>query len=76
MWLTGTKFVLPTHPKWIALLICVGIFGLAGQVRLLRTSPKRDPLGSPCLFADPMYESTYWHLTDLVGDGSAAREGW
>nr|CDI56356.1 duf6-domain-containing protein [Melanopsichium pennsylvanicum 4] len=32
MYFTGTKFVLPTHPKWIVLLICVGIFGLAAQV--------------------------------------------
>lgn len=30
---TGTKFVLPKSPKWCALLVCVGVFGLAAQVR-------------------------------------------
>ncbi|KAJ1034986.1 hypothetical protein NDA18_000591 [Ustilago nuda] len=34
MWFTGTQFVLPTQPKWIALLVCVGIFGLAAQILL------------------------------------------
>ena len=35
MWFTDTKFVLPTQPKWISLLVCVGIFGLAAQVSSL-----------------------------------------
>lgn len=33
---TGTKFVLPKSPKWCALLVCVGVFGLAAQVRSCR----------------------------------------
>lgn len=44
MWFTGTKFVLPTHPKWIALLVCVGIFGLAAQI-LLAMGLQREKAG-------------------------------
>lgn len=44
MWFTGTKFVLPTQPKWIALLVCVGIFGLAAQI-LLAMGLQREKAG-------------------------------
>ncbi|SPO32169.1 uncharacterized protein UTRI_02726 [Ustilago trichophora] len=44
MWFTGTKFVLPTHPKWIVLLVCVGIFGLAAQI-LLAMGLQREKAG-------------------------------
>lgn len=44
MWFTGTQFVLPTHPKWIALVVCVGIFGLAAQI-LLAMGLQREKAG-------------------------------
>lgn len=44
MWFTGTEFVLPTQPKWIALLVCVGIFGLAAQI-LLAMGLQREKAG-------------------------------
>lgn len=44
MWITGTKFVLPTQPRWILLLICVGIFGLAAQI-LLAMGLQREKAG-------------------------------
>ncbi|GAC98824.1 hypothetical protein PHSY_006419 [Pseudozyma hubeiensis SY62] len=44
MWYTGTKFVLPTQPKWILLLVCVGIFGLAAQI-LLAMGLQREKAG-------------------------------
>ncbi|TKY87740.1 hypothetical protein EX895_003321 [Sporisorium graminicola] len=44
MWFTGTKFVLPTQPKWILLLVCVGIFGLAAQI-LLAMGLQREKAG-------------------------------
>ncbi|SPO25167.1 uncharacterized protein UTRI_02726_B [Ustilago trichophora] len=44
MWFTGTTFVLPTHPKWIVLLVCVGIFGLAAQI-LLAMGLQREKAG-------------------------------
>ncbi|GAK64137.1 drug/metabolite transporter superfamily [Moesziomyces antarcticus] len=44
MWFTDTKFVLPTQPKWIALLVCVGIFGLAAQI-LLAMGLQREKAG-------------------------------
>lgn len=44
MWSTGTQFVLPTQPKWILLLVCVGIFGLAAQI-LLAMGLQREKAG-------------------------------
>ncbi|CBQ70974.1 conserved hypothetical protein [Sporisorium reilianum SRZ2] len=44
MWFTGTKFVLPTQPKWILLLVCVGNFGLAAQI-LLAMGLQREKAG-------------------------------
>lgn len=44
MWFTGTEFVLPSQPKWIALLVCVGIFGLAAQI-LLAMGLQREKAG-------------------------------
>ena len=71
MWLTGTDFVLPTQPKWIALLVCVGIFGLAAQVSL-------SPFLSTCLDAERISMLTprlcsIW-LTDLARNGPTTRE--
>lgn len=63
MWFTDTKFVLPTQPKWIALLVCVGIFGLAAQVSHLPTTPHGRILADLLL-----------RFSDSVGDGIAARE--
>ncbi|PWZ01633.1 hypothetical protein BCV70DRAFT_151021, partial [Testicularia cyperi] len=44
MWFTGTEFVLPKNPKWVALLICVGVFGLAAQI-LLAMGLQREKAG-------------------------------
>lgn len=64
---TGTKFVLPKSPKWCALLVCVGVFGLAAQVC--------KPQQLATVFMHKMTDSLLAPLADPLGARITTREG-